>query len=293
MAVDTEISQVNYEGNGSTSVGYPIPFPFLDADHILVGTLNEDDEIVLLDAEDYTVDVELSEVRTDPAIADTETVVVLRSMPYTQPTVYPEGGAFPAREHERALDRLTMLIQQVVKLIDGTGISTGGALSDVTTFANAAARAAASPRRVGQIGIQLDNDSLWYGGSAAAGDWVRLALRKWAWSREVWGYSENLSAGTRYAGHIHLAGELKAIRFSHNFFEADRRATVNVKLNGVDLLSSDLLITAESVAVSTGFSSTEISAGDRIDVEVVGVEAGALYDLPPQGLQIEIELHES
>ena len=40
-----------------------------------------------------------------------------------------------------------------------------------TTFANNAARVAATPTASGQIGFQLDNASLWWGGSLSAGDW--------------------------------------------------------------------------------------------------------------------------
>ena len=291
MAVDTQISQVNYEGNGSTSVGYPITFPFLDPDHILVGTLNEDDEIILLDSDDYTVDVAESEVRTDPAIADTETVVILRSMPLTQPTVYPEGGAFPSQEHERALDRLTMLVQQLARLVDGTGVNFGGDLSDVITFANAAARIAATPRRIGQLGIQLNDNSLWYGSNIGVGQWTRLATRKHLWAREVWSRAETVTAVTRYAGHIHLGGTIQGIRISHNVFNSSRNATINVKKNGSDLLAVDQMIFSESLLIEGGFISPTLAPGDRIDVEVASIGAGV--DDPPLGLQIEIELHEN
>lgn len=292
MAVDTQISQVNYSGNGSTSVGYPITFPFLDPDHILVGTLNEDDEIVLLDSDDYTVDVELSEVRTDPSIAGDQTVVILRSMPITQPTTYPEGGAFPAQEHERALDRLTMLVQQLARLIDGTGVEFGGDLSDVVTFANSAARTAATPRRIGQIGIQIDNDSLWYGSNTGVGQWTRLAKRKHLWARDVWSRDETVTAATRYAGHILLGGTIESIRISHNVFNPSRNATINIKKNGSDLLAVDEAIYSESLLLEGGILAPgTLAPGDRIDVEVVSIGSGA--DDPPQGLQIEIEVHEN
>jgi hypothetical protein len=292
MAVDTQISQVNYEGNGSTSVGYPITFPFLDPDHILVGTLNEDDEITLLDSDDYTVDVDESEVFTNPAIADTETVVILRSMPLTQPTVYPEGGAFPSREHERALDRLTMLVQQIARLVDGTGVNFGGDLSDIITLANAAARNAATPRRIGQVAIQLNDDSLWYGSNIGVGQWTRLAARKYLWARDVWSRAETVTAVTRYAGHIHVGGTVHAIRLSHNVFNSSRNATINIKKNGSDLLSVDEAIFSESLLLEGGWISPgTLAPGDRIDIEVVSIGSGA--GDPPQGLQIEIELHEN
>jgi hypothetical protein len=293
VALDTDISQTSYEGNGSTSTGYPIPFSVLSVDHVLVGKLDEDDDIILLDAEDYTVDLEAMEVRTNPAIASTETVVVMRSVPYTQPTSYPEGGAFPAKEHERALDRIVMMVQQLARAFNGTGIITGGNLSDVQVFANAAARAAATPRRVGQLGIQTDTSSFWFGSSVSAGAWSQIAKRIWTWSREVWGHSEALAVGTRYAGHIHRGGVIKAIRLSHNGYEEERKATVNVKINGLDAILADVLLSAESTSITSGFSMTVLYPGDRIDVEVVSVGAPVGYTPAPSGLQLEIEIHES
>lgn len=43
-------------------------------------------------------------------------VAVVRDVPYTQQTDYNEGSAFPAASHEDALDKLTMLAQQVKEL---------------------------------------------------------------------------------------------------------------------------------------------------------------------------------
>jgi len=40
-------------------------------------------------------------------------IILLRSISFTQGTVYPNNDKFPARSHENALDRLTMLCQQL------------------------------------------------------------------------------------------------------------------------------------------------------------------------------------
>ena len=45
------------------------------------------------------------------------TVAVVRDVPYTQATAYPAGGPFPESSHEDALDKATMLIQQVKELV--------------------------------------------------------------------------------------------------------------------------------------------------------------------------------
>lgn len=41
-----------------------------------------------------------------------------RVMPQDQQTSYPEGGPFPPKAHERALDKLTMLVQQQQHAVD-------------------------------------------------------------------------------------------------------------------------------------------------------------------------------
>jgi len=43
-------------------------------------------------------------------------VAIVRDVPYTQATDYPENDPFPALSHEDALDKLTMLVQQVKEL---------------------------------------------------------------------------------------------------------------------------------------------------------------------------------
>src|SRR3990167_3277304 len=43
-------------------------------------------------------------------------VAIVRDVPYTQATDYDENSDFPALSHEDALDKLTMLVQQVKEL---------------------------------------------------------------------------------------------------------------------------------------------------------------------------------
>lgn len=50
---------------------------------------------------------------TAPPAAGTRNVVIVRDVPQTQATSYPANDLFPARSHERALDRLTILAQQL------------------------------------------------------------------------------------------------------------------------------------------------------------------------------------
>jgi hypothetical protein len=44
-------------------------------------------------------------------------ITVLRDVPLTQETAYPETGKFPAQSHEAALDKLTMIVQQQAEVL--------------------------------------------------------------------------------------------------------------------------------------------------------------------------------
>lgn len=48
----------------------------------------------------------------------TNNVVIVREPPFTQQTDYPSNDRFPSAAHERALDKLTMLVQRLKDLID-------------------------------------------------------------------------------------------------------------------------------------------------------------------------------
>lgn len=280
MAVESEVSSIEYAGNESTSTGYPIPFPYLDPSHIEVGTLDEDDAFVALGADEFTVNEDDDEVTTDPAIDSADTLVIRRTLPLTQPTVYSSSSPFLPETHEQALDRLAMQIQQLARAIDGGTATTSSQL--VSLFADASARAAATPSRVGHLGIQLDNNTLWRGTSLTAGAWSQVGG---VFTFERLALSGDLSAQTIWLGHLPRAGTLTGIRFCLDSYQIVKKATVNVLKNGANILSSDLELTTETVLATSGFASTAFAAGDRIDVEIVSL-SGSGGDDPPTGLQV-------
>lgn len=135
MTISTEESRKSYAG--SDTVGpFPFPYYFLN-DSDLVVILNSDDvgggEQILTLNVDYTV-----AGAGDPAGGSVTTTEIVTSYPYqqitiyrdparTQDTEYPEGDRFPAASHERALDKLTMMMQRIrdmanrcVRLPDGS-----------------------------------------------------------------------------------------------------------------------------------------------------------------------------
>jgi hypothetical protein len=80
----------------------------------------------------------------------------------------------PSSTLESMVDRLTMIVQELVTMIDGTGVGIGAGayLAGNVTFADTAARALAVPSRVGQYGYQIDDESHWVSSGITAGQWV-------------------------------------------------------------------------------------------------------------------------
>lgn len=112
MALNSLIDRVTYDGNGSAVTPYPVPFAYLeDPNAVAVFRISGTAETPLVRGTDYALTS--GGVVTAQAIPDTEKVFLLRSVQATQGTVYQENGRFPAKSHERALDKLTMLVQQL------------------------------------------------------------------------------------------------------------------------------------------------------------------------------------
>lgn len=120
--VESETSSVAYSGNNSTTTEYSINFPFLDPDHVVVVVTDSDGvETTLTEGTHYVISSTASgdgarytggSITTVSAYDSTNTVTIKRVTPVTQPTDYPEAGAFPATAHETALDRLTFISQE-------------------------------------------------------------------------------------------------------------------------------------------------------------------------------------
>src|SRR6267142_642945 len=122
--VQTEDSKITSEGNNSTTVPYPVPFYFLNNSEIIVVVKDSaglEQHLVL--NTDYTVtgagNPTGGSIKTTQPVSTASTVTRFRELPVTQLTSYEEGDAFPAKSHEKALDKLTMLIQQVMRATGG------------------------------------------------------------------------------------------------------------------------------------------------------------------------------
>jgi len=120
MSIQTETNRVQYQGNGSTSIEYPVPFYFLEKNDIrVVVTDSAGTDIALTLTTDYTVMGEGNAtgggILTTTAWNSSYKVTIFREVSATQTTVYEENADFPAKSEERALDKLTMLVQQVTR----------------------------------------------------------------------------------------------------------------------------------------------------------------------------------
>jgi hypothetical protein len=120
MAVQSPTSSITYAGNNSTATPYAVPFLFLDNTHLKAQARDEGGVVtdVVLTNHSGSGDPNGGTVRTAVAVPPTSSLIIFREIPFTQTTIYQEGGDFPAKSHEAALDKLTMAAQQLQRSID-------------------------------------------------------------------------------------------------------------------------------------------------------------------------------
>lgn len=116
MTISTTDSRISYIGNGVTT-DFAFPYRFFENADLVVESVDAAGTVTthVLNT-DYTVagaDLDAGgtvTMVTPPASG--ERLVIRRVVEATQETDYISGDPFPAESHERALDRLTMLVQQ-------------------------------------------------------------------------------------------------------------------------------------------------------------------------------------
>lgn len=122
MTISTTDNKVSYNGNGVTTV-FAFPYLFFTNTDLDVYSVSPSGALTLLTpTTDYTVTgagVESGGTVTTVVPPATGTqLLIVRVLSLTQETDYIEGDAFPAESHERALDRLTMITQQIQEEVD-------------------------------------------------------------------------------------------------------------------------------------------------------------------------------
>ena len=117
MTISTTDSRISYNGNGVTTF-FSFPYRFLaNGDLVVVEVSSTGVETVKTITTDYTLtgagDDAGGSVTMLVAPASGTRLVIYRNTPITQETDYISGDPFPAESHERALDRLTMIAQEI------------------------------------------------------------------------------------------------------------------------------------------------------------------------------------
>lgn len=122
MAVQSDTSRIQYAGNNSTTTSYAVPFVFQENSHLkaIARTSAGVESVVTLTNHTGAGNVNGGTVRTAVAVPATSTLTIYREVPATQTTTYAEGGDFPAASHERALDKLTQIAQQLKRGVESS-----------------------------------------------------------------------------------------------------------------------------------------------------------------------------
>jgi len=124
MSISNTTNKVIYQGDGSTKQ-FPFSFRIFDETDLVVSLyeIATGIETELTLNSDYTVTINGNNGGTVimvTAPSSSYKLIIKRILPLTQETDYVEGDPFPAESHERALDKLTMITQQLNEQLDRT-----------------------------------------------------------------------------------------------------------------------------------------------------------------------------
>lgn len=120
MTIASSITKQQYNCNGSVKA-FVFTFPVFESSDIKIILLNKTTgtETTLTETTDYVVTAPNNDfssggtVTTVQAYSADYSITLKREMEFTQETDYAEGDSFPADSHERALDKQTMISQQI------------------------------------------------------------------------------------------------------------------------------------------------------------------------------------
>ncbi|MCE4544589.1 MULTISPECIES: right-handed parallel beta-helix repeat-containing protein [unclassified Caballeronia] len=124
MTVESSTQDVTYDTDGVT-LQYPIPFYFLDGAHVYADFIDASESVVsLTNGTDFTVSGAGDEEGGTLALATTKAsgykLHIYRLVPVTQETSYQQNSSFPAKTTETALDKLTMIDQQLASAVENS-----------------------------------------------------------------------------------------------------------------------------------------------------------------------------
>lgn len=171
MTVETELSRVQYATNGTTGP-WSIPFAFLaDADLQLSYTAAGTDPVTLTATVDYALtgagNPAGGSATTTTAYASGGLLTIVRNVAALQPTDFSDTDPLPAESLERALDRLTHLVQQLKEQVSRALV--------LPVDENGPAVLPATAERASRI-LGFDSDGGFIGVLPTGGDATSLAL---------------------------------------------------------------------------------------------------------------------
>lgn len=173
MTVETDLDRAQYATNATTGP-WTVSFYFLANDELAVTYTDATgvDTLLTLDV-DYSVvgagDEDGGTITTTLAYATGGQLVILRDVKFLQETEYVDGDSFPAKSHERALDRLTMIAQQLREMF-GRAITFPASYAGSTSVGDLATRAGKL------LGFDATTGALTYV-TAASGSALELAAQ--------------------------------------------------------------------------------------------------------------------
>jgi len=125
MTINATATTLSYDGNGST-IAFPVSFQFFGTAttaelKVIEVTITTGAEVLKTNGSDYTVsggNGATGTVTASTAPASGKRWVIIRNTTNSQNVDYVENDAFPAEIHERTVDRLTALVQEIATILD-------------------------------------------------------------------------------------------------------------------------------------------------------------------------------
>ena len=125
MTINATATTLSYDGNGST-IAFPVSFQFFGTTttaelKVIEVTISTGAEVLKTNGSDYTVsggNGSTGTVTASTAPASGKRWVIIRNTTNSQNVDYVENDAFPAEIHERTVDRLTALVQEIATILD-------------------------------------------------------------------------------------------------------------------------------------------------------------------------------
>jgi len=125
------------------------------------------------------------------------------------------------------------------------------------------------------------------GNGAAGGGSSGPSLKSIEWAREVWGPTEALITGNRWAGYIHKGGALASVRVSVAE-TGSTTPTLQILVGGAPVFALPVTLAGRTMLFSSGMHLQTVDDGAEVRCAIVGGVSSIYEDW--QGLQIEFSI---